>query len=281
MPTMGRPSRIDADNPYRKVQKYEGPHSNFNQLREMDREKNKGEYLNNLTGKKGVLGEGNVKVVDGTKHGKLGKDGFLRLLMHQLSNQNPLKPVDQNKMAADLAQFSQLEQMSNMNKNLEKVLADDVVKKKFFAASFLGKKVMTKGSSIQYHGEGTATPVRFEIPQDIAKGILRIYDQRKQMIAQIDLGARLAGLHSIAWDGKQLDGLDAGKGNYTFQIKAWDQLNNEIKAETKAEGLVTGVSFDGNGKPMVTVDNKAVYLRDIQSFQLAQSGSQNGQQGSK
>ena len=267
MPTLGRPPGAEGKNPYQNVKKYEGVNSNSNQLKKL---KSKGEYLNKISGNKDRVGDSGVKVVDGDKHGRLGKDGFLKILMYQLANQDPFKPVDQSKMAADLAQFSQLEQMTNMNKNLEKVFADDTVKKNFFAASFLGKKVITKGASVKHHGKNTTSSINFKVPKDVSNGIIQIFDKKDQMISQLDLGARFPGLHSISWDGKQLDGLDAGKGLYRFQIKAWDELKNEVPVETHAEGLVTGVTFDQYGEPVITVDNKRVYLRDIKSFQLAQ-----------
>ena len=87
MPTLGRPSGIDANNPYKKIKKYQGSNNNFSQLKEMA---DKGEYLNRIAGNK-KMGENSVKIVDGTQHERLGKEGFLRLLMHQLSNQDPLK----------------------------------------------------------------------------------------------------------------------------------------------------------------------------------------------
>ena len=173
-------------------------------------------------------------------------------------------------MAADLAQFSQLEQMSNMNKNLEKSLADNIIKKKFFAASFLGKKVMTRSASVKHHGEGSTATINFKVPQAIERGFVRIFDQKRQMIAQIPIGQKSAGSQSVLWDGKQLDGQDAGKGIYTFDVKTWDRLNNQVVAQTHAEGVVAGVDFDQYGEPIVIVDGKKVYLRDVQSFHLPQ-----------
>ena len=265
MPSMGKPT-TGLVNPYSGARKYRGPNDNLSQLKKMD---DKGKYLNSLAGNKKFSGESSLKVVDGAKHSTLGKDGFLRLLMNQLSHQDPFKPVDQNKMAADLAQFSQLEQMSNMNKTLEKTLEDNLVKKKFFAASFLGKKVMTRGASVRQYGEGEVSYINFKTPKEVNKGLIRIYDQRKQVISQIELGAKSSGVHSIAWDGKQLDGMSAGKGIYTFQVRAWDRLNNEIPVETQAEGVVTGVDFDDHGEPVVTVEGKRVYLRDVKGFSLS------------
>jgi len=52
--------------------------------------------------------------------GAMGKDQFLQLLITEMQNQDPLDPVDNKEMVAQLAQFSALEQMQNLNTNFEK-----------------------------------------------------------------------------------------------------------------------------------------------------------------
>ena len=94
--------------------------------------------INNLTGYKPK----NDLYVDGKKHNKMGKDEFLKLLTYQLQNQDPLKPMEQTQMAGELAQFSQLEQLSNLNSKFEKMGNNQKVEDKFYGASFLGKEIV-------------------------------------------------------------------------------------------------------------------------------------------
>ena len=82
MPTLGRPPGAQGNNPYQNVKKYEGPNSNSNQLKKLE---SRGEYLNRISGNKDRVGDSGAKIVDGAKHGRLGKDDFLRILMHQLA----------------------------------------------------------------------------------------------------------------------------------------------------------------------------------------------------
>lgn len=63
---------------------------------------------------------------------------YMKLLVTQLQNQNPLEPLDNNEMASQLAQFSQLQQLETMNQSFEKVLASI---EQTYAASLLGKEV--------------------------------------------------------------------------------------------------------------------------------------------
>ncbi len=63
---------------------------------------------------------------------------YMKLLVTQLQNQNPLEPLDNNQMAAQLTQFSQLEQLESMNRNFASVL--DTVQAEY-GTELLGKKV--------------------------------------------------------------------------------------------------------------------------------------------
>lgn len=63
---------------------------------------------------------------------------YMKLLIAQLQNQNPLEPMDNNQMASQLAEFSQLQQLESMNTNFAEVLATS---KRSYANSLLGKKI--------------------------------------------------------------------------------------------------------------------------------------------
>lgn len=72
----------------------------------------------------------------------LGKDAFLKLLIAELSNQDPLNPMEDREFVAQMATFSSLEQMQNMNKTLESMAEAN----KFSAVQYIGKAVaFTKG----------------------------------------------------------------------------------------------------------------------------------------
>jgi flagellar basal-body rod modification protein FlgD len=212
--------------------------------------------------------EDKSKFVDAKKHNQLDKDGFLKLLSFQLQNQDPLKPMDQKKFAADLAQFSQLEQMSNMNKKLDNLGQNGPSESKFFGASFLGKKITTKGSTVNYSGEGSPSPFHFTLPKKAEKLMLRVFDSKNQMVAQIEREGLSPGGHQIHWDGKMLDNTRAVKDTYRFEVRAFDEFNDEFKGQTKAEGTVTGVHFEGKELVLVVDGKNKVFLRDVDSFSM-------------
>lgn len=227
-------------------------------------QENVGEQLNRLAGSE----QDEKQFVDRKSHNKLGKDGFLKLLSHQLSNQDPLKPMDQKQFAADLAQFSQLEQLTNMNKKMDAMNNNAPQETKFYGASFLGKEIMTKGATVHYNGQDTQTDIPFFLEKAAKNVLVNIYDSKRQLVARIegeDLGR---GQQRLNWNGKQLDGVRATKDDYSIEVRAFDNEMNPFKAETKSTGVVAGVNFV-NGETVLTLSNgKEVYLRDVDSFKL-------------
>ncbi len=258
MPNMGIPQNLQRKNPFAKVGM--APRKN-----DID-----ADILEKVTGQRAVNGAG-VKFVDRQAHNKMGKEEFLKLLSHQLKNQDPMNPMEQQKFTAELAQFSQLEQMTNMNKKLENMMGNANMEAKYMAASFIGKQVFTSGNTIDYTGQGSKE-LHFNLDKDAKGFMVRILDQNGDVIREMTKeGDFLKGPQNISWDGKQMDHYAAGKGVYSVSVTAWDENFQEVKAAAKSSGLVKGVSFD-NGETVLSLDSGSkVLLRDVDRFEAAAS----------
>ncbi|MCO4752983.1 MAG: flagellar hook assembly protein FlgD [Bacteriovoracaceae bacterium] len=225
--------------------------------------KEKEKLLNKITGFKPK----NDLYVDGKDHNKMGKDEFLKLLTHQLQHQDPMKPMEQGKMAAELAQFSQLEQLANLNSKFDGMNKNANIKDKFYGASFLGKEVVTQGRSLKFEGEGTEADILFTLPKPAAKALVRIYDSSNNMVGEVWKENLGRGNQNVTWDGIALDGSPSGAGEYSVNVLAWDQFSDPMSVETKVKGNVESVFFE-NGETVLLVDGKKVFLRDVDSFHV-------------
>lgn len=225
--------------------------------------KEKERLLNKITG----FTPKNDLYVDGKKHNKMGKDEFLKLLTHQLQNQDPMKPMEQGKMAAELAQFSQLEQLANLNTKFDDFNSNANVEDKFYGASFLGKEVVTTGRSLDFQGEGKEADILFTLPKAASKALVRIYDSKGNMVGEMWKENLGRGNNNVAWDGTALDGSPSAAGEYKVSVLAWDETAEPIPVETKVKGQVQSVFFE-NGETVLLVDGKKVFLRDVDSFHV-------------
>jgi len=230
------------------------------------KKQNIGDELNQMAGIRA-----DQKFIDKKDHNKLGKDGFLKMLSHQLANQDPMKPMDQKQFASDLAQFSQLEQLTNMNSKMDKAQRNDTTENKFMAASFIGKEVMSNGTSIKYDGKSRSVNLPFSLDKPAKNILIRVYDSKNQLIAQIEKESMGKGSQSVIWDGMALDGNVAVKDDYKVDVTAYDESMNKFKGKTKSKGLVTGVHFEQGETVLELKNGKKVFLRDVESFGLPKS----------
>lgn len=256
MPEMGRPITAQ-EMQYRKVEMAPPSLKGGKQKSEAQM---KEELINKATGYKPK----NDLYKDGP-HNQMGKDEFLKLLSFQLQNQDPMNPMDQNKFTGELAQFSQLEQLTNLNKKFDNNNKNQALQDKFYAASFIGKKIVTAGSSLDIKNNGDSGNVLFKLEGAASKVRIRILDEKNNVSSEIWKDGLSQGSHDITWDGVNMDGTPAVKGKYTIQVKAWTEFGEEVPARTEATGVVQSVAFD-EGEPVLTVNGQKVFLRDVVSF---------------
>ncbi len=261
MPEIGRP--VDPNqNQFSNIKINRAPQMNGGS----ERPQAVGDSLNKIAGNKPE-----ARFVDRRKKEELGQDGFMKLLAHQLKNQDPMKPMDQKDFSANLAQFSQLEQLTAMNKKMDTVNQNAVDDKRVQGASFLGRKVMTSGTSIDYAGNGKDVRVPFYLDQPAKNAVINILDNKNQLIARIERENLNQGMQDVTWDGVGFDGQVAAKETYHFEVIGFDENNNKFSGTTKAEGLVQGVHFE-DGETILDLSNgKKVFLKDVQSFSVAEN----------
>ncbi|MBI3556910.1 MAG: hypothetical protein HY074_11655 [Deltaproteobacteria bacterium] len=156
-------------------------------------------------------------------------------------------------MAAQMAQFTSLEQMVNMNNNLEKLTASQQPLQNMGAANLIGKYV-TADSSRLTHTEGKYTPLNFELPQDAAKVHISIINEKGETVRELDKTNIKKGQVSIDWDGKISGNLLAKSGQYMMQVSAVNEEDKQMQARTQHTEVVHGVAFEGKETVLLTGD---------------------------
>ena len=179
----------------------------------------------------------------GSRAEKLGKQEFLKLLVAQLAHQNPLDPMDNTEFIAQLAQFSSLEQLMSVNRNIGLLQLSQASMTNSQVAGLIGREVEAKGATLTLGATGGA-PLRFTLDGAAKTVTVRITDASGRLVRTLELGPRAAGLQHATWDGKDATGLRQPAGTYTIAITARDARGRAVRASTTVRGVVSGVRYE-------------------------------------
>ena len=191
----------------------------------------------------------------------LGREEFLTLLVAQLENQDPLAPQEGTDFTAQLAQYSQLEQLMNLNDSMEsmaKAFQDDVDGD---GVSYIGKEITGYIDSMQV-SKGTVTSGFYSL-SSAAEVIVEVYDADGNKVDRLLEGQKSGGGQLIAWDGTDAAGESVDDGTYTYKVYA-DYGDGFEEVTTTVTGTVDGITYN-DGTPYLVVQGVLVALDDVTS----------------
>lgn len=201
-----------------------------------------------------------------SKDSVMGKDDFLNLLVAQLQNQDPLNPTDSTEFTAQLATFSSLEELQNINSTLESMETSQAVLTNSQAVDYIGKQVQALGNHISKKGD-RIDPVEFNLSEDATGVYVKIYDQDGEFVRDIDLGPMASGQQSVSWDGLDFNDAQAPDGSYFYETMAMDAEDNSIDVTIFTTGLVTGVYYKDGTAFLMTADQEIPLGNVVQVYE--------------
>jgi flagellar basal-body rod modification protein FlgD len=144
---------------------------------------------------------------------------FLKLLVTQLNNQDPLNPLDNAQLTSQLAQMSTVSGIEKLNGAVQSLLAQSGASQVLQSAALIGRTVLVPGKEAAVRD---GTPEKFGI--DLAGAAdsvkLSVKNAAGEVVRTFDLGALPAGVKMVDWDGKTDTGATAPDGNYTLSVTA-------------------------------------------------------------
>jgi len=184
----------------------------------------------------------------------LGKDDFLKLLMAQLNNQDPLKPMEHQEFSAQLAQFGSLEQLQNIHKGIESLQGGMGNEAKLSALGMIGKSVSANGNEVELM-EGQPVNLSFSSKEGVTPIRAQIYSEGGKIVRELDINARTAEA-GLVWDGKDQEGTSMPSGKYTFRVQGVNTNGQSEELGAKLSGRVTAVEMKGN-QPVLIVQTSS------------------------
>lgn len=195
----------------------------------------------------------------------LGKDEFLKLLMTQMKYQDPLSPMEGTEYAAQLAQFSSVEQLSNMQNTLEEMVNSNYLLSQSIintmSASLIGKGVKLDGGKFEYNGQDEIM-LGYNLPQNAKNVTIEIYDSNGKLVKSIENASNKKGDNKLSWDFSDNNGEKVPIGKYTFSVKAKDFNDSDLSVNLFKYGIIDAIKFTDKGTFLV-IDSVEYSLADV------------------
>jgi flagellar basal-body rod modification protein FlgD len=187
------------------------------------------------------------------------KDDFLQMFVTTLKYQDPLNPMSNEQFASQLASFSQLEELQNMNTSMDNMLNSNLLMTQSInnslATTFIGKEVKTSGSDFQYKtGDGDKT-LNFNLEANSTKVNVKVYNESGDLVRTIEKSNFEKGKSSVEWDGRTDAGSVAGDGKYRYIVEAFDENEKIVKSTPFQLLKVTGVKYVDGMANLIAGDN--------------------------
>jgi flagellar basal-body rod modification protein FlgD len=190
----------------------------------------------------------------------VSKDAFLNLLILQLRNQDPLNPLSNEDMLAQLAQFSALEEMQDLNGTMASQVVMTQSVNNAIATTLIGKEVKATGDSLELDSNGHSDAEMLLHSQ--GNVTVKIFDGQGRLVRTIEHPNAGPGWVDVEWDGRNDAGATAAPGTYRMEVSQAQADGSTVPVPTFVTGMIDGVRFE-DGATYLIVGGRKITLSDI------------------
>ena len=199
---------------------------------------------------------------------QIGKDAFLNLLILQLRNQDPMDPLENEAMLAQLAEFSALEEVQNLGEAMQNQVAATESVNNAIATTLIGKDVKAVGDQFAFDGE-TAVNLEFRL-QAPGTATLQVLDRSGAVVSELAVTDDGLGWGEHQWSGRDANGNLLPEGDYSFRVTQQADDGQSLPATTFVTGEISGVRFSDGVTYLVVGDNH-ITLSEVLEINSASS----------
>lgn len=186
-----------------------------------------------------------LSLPQGAKKTELGQEEFLNLMMTQLKNQDPFKPMESGEFLGQLAQFGTVQGLAGLQSSFDSLATSLVSNQALQAASLVGRSALV-ASSKGVLADGGVLEGAIDVPAATGNVKVEIRDSTGQVVRNLELGSQNAGLVRFEWNGATNDGEPAAPGTYTVAATYQKDKGSEA-ADTFVAAPIDSVRFDSKG----------------------------------
>lgn len=193
--------------------------------------------------------------------GSESEQRFLKLLVTQLNNQDPLNPLDNAQLTSQLAQMSTVSGIEKLNSAFQAMLAQSGSSQVLQSASMIGRTVLVPGNELALK-KGSDAPFAIDMSQPASSVKVTVTSAAGDVVRSFDLGSLPQGVKTLSWDGLTDAGAPVAEGSYKINVVA---TNGDAKVA--ASGLtyssVSSVSQGASGVALDLASGGKAALSDV------------------
>jgi flagellar basal-body rod modification protein FlgD len=183
---------------------------------------------------------------------QMDQNDFLTLMTAQLKNQDPFEPVDNSQMVAQMAQFSSLAGISEMNSTLKAISERLGSTTTTDMMSWVGRTALVQGN-VAYPRTDGSLGGSIDLAADATNVSVTIEGPNGEILKTVELGAQKKGNFDFEWDGTTDSGGPAGSGPFTIRTAARNADGGSVTATPLVWAPVTSVTMGSDGTPLLTL----------------------------
>lgn len=188
----------------------------------------------------------------GSSRKELGQEQFLELMTAQLQNQDPFKPMESGDFLSQIAQFSTVEGIGDLNDAFSGLSQSLVSNQALQATNLVGRDVLAP-TGVAALSQGGNIRGNVELPAASGEVVVNVYDQAGQVVRRLELGSQAAGPVAFQWDGLKNDGQFASPGSYFISAEA--SIDGQFESvETLLASEVRSVTLSNSGGLLLDLD---------------------------
>lgn len=191
------------------------------------------------------------------------QDRFMKLLVTQMQNQDPLNPMDNAQVTSQMAQLSTVSGIDKLNATVSSLQSNYQSGQTLQATSLIGRGVLALGSDVTLSGGKAVLGV--ELPSAADNVTVTIRDAAGKAVHKISLGPQQAGALPLTWDGATDAGAAAADGQYRFDVTATSG-GAAIKPTALSFAQVGSVSANGSGVRLNLAGGGSATLSDVRQI---------------
>ena len=178
-------------------------------------------------------------------NGALGQEDFLKLMVTQMKNQDPSKPMDPSEMLSQMAQFGTVSGIGDLQKSFATLAGSLQSNQALQASTMVGREVLIENNKLKL-ADGANPSFGVELTKPASQVRVSISDGSGQVVRTLSMGQTAAGIQDVSWDGKNAEGVRLPAGKYTLKVEA--MVDNKLEAATSLVRVpVESVSLPRNG----------------------------------